>query len=311
MGTEAAVGTRDDALSMAQRAQQHLDMAEYVQAKSLAVRAEELLTDDLREVLARYGAAVLHPTLAGTAPGGLAMRLDIAWIATPTHPQSTTPGLTAPVWQYIGRQTLAAVTGLARPTTAINRIDDQLAMLIWARDLPTQRHIAQQSIARWNTRQIQSYQAQVRDMITRVPDQPAVAIIGPVLEFADTGRSDLPLSYLQAEPAHQPQILFTAVGELFTEGRLGSGGLTTGQLADMVTTAGVNDLTSPVLHAIDQIVAGNFTGARTFIDQHSGTFTMNTKTELVDAITALRTPMTEHTHTLEQLAAAVLECQPQ
>ncbi|MET0494726.1 MAG: GGDEF domain-containing protein [Actinoplanes sp.] len=46
MGTEAAVGTYDDALSMARRAQQHLDMAEYVQAKSLAVRAEELARSD-------------------------------------------------------------------------------------------------------------------------------------------------------------------------------------------------------------------------------------------------------------------------
>jgi diguanylate cyclase (GGDEF)-like protein len=43
MGTEvAAVGTYDDVLSMAQRAQQHLDMAEYAQATSLAVRAEEI-----------------------------------------------------------------------------------------------------------------------------------------------------------------------------------------------------------------------------------------------------------------------------
>jgi diguanylate cyclase len=42
MATEAAVGTYDDALSLAQRAQTHLDMAEYGQAKSLAVRAEEM-----------------------------------------------------------------------------------------------------------------------------------------------------------------------------------------------------------------------------------------------------------------------------
>jgi len=42
MGTEAAVDTYDDVLSLAHRAQGHLDMAEYAQAKSLAFRAEEI-----------------------------------------------------------------------------------------------------------------------------------------------------------------------------------------------------------------------------------------------------------------------------
>jgi diguanylate cyclase (GGDEF)-like protein len=42
METEAVVGTYDDALSMAQRAQKHLDMSEYEDAKALAVRAEAM-----------------------------------------------------------------------------------------------------------------------------------------------------------------------------------------------------------------------------------------------------------------------------
>jgi diguanylate cyclase len=42
MDTGASVGTFDDALSMAQRAQQHLDMAEYADAQALAARAEAI-----------------------------------------------------------------------------------------------------------------------------------------------------------------------------------------------------------------------------------------------------------------------------
>jgi diguanylate cyclase (GGDEF)-like protein len=42
MDTGGLVGAFDDALSMAQRAQQHLDMAEYADARALAVRAEAI-----------------------------------------------------------------------------------------------------------------------------------------------------------------------------------------------------------------------------------------------------------------------------
>jgi hypothetical protein len=103
------------------------------------------------------------------------------------------------------------------------------------------------------------------------------------------------------------------VGNLETAGQLNSdldGGLTTTQLAHMVTTVGTADISISVLNVISDIKAGKFTNAANYINQHKGRLAADEKGHWVQAIADLQTvpTMEKNRGNLEELAAAVMNC---
>ncbi|WP_460777999.1 hypothetical protein, partial [Micromonospora polyrhachis] len=231
--------------------------------QSVVVVTRGRVSGDLLSVVGRYGAAVVHQTLKKSAGaglgglGGLKLSVDNNWTVTASNAAQGVSGA-SDVWDRVTPAVLDAAVRLARPTAAVKRVDDGLGELIWASDFG----VARSTFGRlgWSPDQMKSHLASVREMVLRVPDQPALAVFEPVLEFGAVGQSDIVFDYAAAEVVDRPRVLLDSVAQLESVGQLG-GGLTTDRLAAMVVAAGVGvrDISVPVLAVIGDIRAGKFT----------------------------------------------------
>jgi len=270
------------------------------------------ITDELLNVVGTYGAALLHPTQETTTPNApqRPLQADNRWKATARRRNQTVTS--ASVWEDINIGVLRAAAELARPTEAVTRIDDKLGELIWATDLTTAR--AAFTGNGWSATRMRSALAEVKQMTTRVPDQPALSVFAPILEFGTTGHANIVFDYALADNATKPRVLLNAVGALEQATQLDTpteGGLTTVALASMVTAVDVSDVThvsAEVLKMIGLIKDDKFTNAFDFIQANSGRLNAQQKGDWVDAITNLQRVMTDKTDQLEELARGVLEC---
>ncbi|MGW0435750.1 hypothetical protein ACWDV4_24820 [Micromonospora sp. NPDC003197] len=294
-------------------AQVNVLLEQFAQRGQLAVVVTRgQVSGDLRDMLGRYGAAVVHQTLkkpggAGLSGlGGLNSSLGNNWTITGSSLDQGTSS-TSDVWDRVTPAVLDAAMKLARPTAAVSRVDDGLGELIWAANLG----VAWQAFQRldWSPDQMRSHLASVSEMVKRVPNQPALAVFEPVLEFGAVGQSDIVFEYATSEVAERPKALLASVGKLENAGKLG-GGLTTDHLAAMVVATGAsdNDISVPVLAVIGDIRAGKFSSAKQFIDDNRGKLTTEEKGQWVDAITGLRADMPGHDNALQMLSEAVLNC---
>ncbi|MGV9210275.1 toxin glutamine deamidase domain-containing protein [Micromonospora sp. RB23] len=270
---------------------------------------------DLLDVAARYGATVLEPTLARA--GGLGIQLDQhQWKAiSPRQEEGRVDAANASedVWPEITAGVLGAATRMARPTEAVTRVDDAFGELIWARDLEASREVFQRLAEQWSPERMKAGLEQVNQMKARVPDQPALSVFAPVLEFGAVGQAGIVFDYASAQPELRPKVLLNAVGQLDAEGKLNrpgpvEGGVTTERLAAMVGDVGVTDITKSVLHVLGQIKAHEFDSAQGFIDANKGKLTTEQKGQWVDAIAGLVQTMEGHADQLRQLSEGVLQC---
>ncbi|MEU7588865.1 hypothetical protein AB0A95_21530 [Micromonospora sp. NPDC049230] len=111
---------------------------------------------------------------------------------------------------------------------------------------------------------------QVNQMKARVPNQPALSVFAPVLEFGAARQAGIVFDYATAQPDLRPKVLLDAVGQLDAAGKLDQpvaveGGLTTGRLAAMADDVGVTDISRSVLTVLGDIKAGRFANADSFI----------------------------------------------
>ncbi|MGV9214897.1 hypothetical protein ACTFTM_23800 [Micromonospora sp. RB23] len=272
---------------------------------------------DVLEVAAKYGAAVLHPTLDRPVSAGLSsLQVGHRWKVTASGPRNH-PG--TDTWDRITPAVLDAAARLARPTEAVSRIDDALGELIWSVDLAAEpaagRTVFRTVTQRWSTDRMQSNLTRVKKMIERVPNQRDLGILAPVLEFGAAGQADVVFDYATADEARRPRVLLDSVGRLDLAGQLDvptGSGLTTGALASMVSAVGGATSTSAVavsvLEVLPVIRAGNFTDAQSFIAANRGRFSPEEKGRWVDAIAGLSTSMPGRAEQLERLSQAVLTC---
>ncbi|MFG1884809.1 hypothetical protein [Micromonospora sp. NPDC049102] len=268
------------------------------------------ITEELLAVTRRYGAAIVHTSTR--KPNTVSIGLDTYWTARPSS-QEDHPDTSRSTSAQITPDLLSQAITLAHPTRAVARVEDTLGELIWAPSLATARRVFTTARQRWSPQQIRDNLTHVRQMIARVPDQPELARYAPVLEFGASGHADIVFDYALADPTDRPSTLLTAVGNLETAGQLNSsldGGLTTTQLAHMVTTVGTADISISVLNVISDIKAGEFTNAATYIDQHRGRLNTDEKGHWVQAIADLQhvPAMEKNRGDLEELAAAVMNC---
>ncbi|MGC4852158.1 hypothetical protein ACLQ24_01885 [Micromonospora sp. DT4] len=270
---------------------------------------------DLLDVAERYGATVLEPTLAKA--GGVGLQLDQhQWKAVSPRQEEgrvDAANSSADVWPGITAGVLDAARRLARPTDAITRVDDALGELIWARDLEASREVFQRLAERWSPEQMKAGLEQVNQMKVRVPDQPALSVYAPVLEFGAVKQADIVFDYATAQPDLRPKVLLDAVGQLDAAGKLdqpiaADGGLTTKRLAAMVDDVGVTDISKSVLTVLGDIKAGRFANADSFIAANKGGLTPEQKGQWVDAIAGLYVTMPGNVDQLHQLSEGVLQC---
>ncbi|MET8528691.1 hypothetical protein [Micromonospora sp. NPDC005172] len=243
------------------------------------VVARNAIDAELLIVVQRYGATILNPTLR--RPDSVSAGLESSWWeATPS----------GRLWPDITPDALRVAAALARRTNVVTRIDDTLGELIWAPDLTTARRVFAKARERWSAQHMRDSLAHVEQMIERVPDQPDLSRYAPILEFGATGHADIVFDYALADAADKPATLLTAVGTLDTAGQLNAdldGGLTTGRLAAMVAAVGTTDISASVLTVIDDIKAGQFADANTFIELNRGRLTHEQKQHWVQAIADL------------------------
>ncbi|MCI4061383.1 hypothetical protein MRQ36_01845 [Micromonospora sp. R77] len=290
-------------------------MEQFAQRGRLPIVVTRGRHDHLVQRLTPYGAAILHPP-AKPDTGGLTMHLDNLWAATATHPANQSLA-SAQTWRTLDQATLRAVAALGRPTAAVKRIDDRLGTLIWAPDLRSQshRHSVRDSLRGWNPDQMWYHLTEVQDMIGRVPDQPSVATLEPVLELATAGHAHVLADYFNADDANRTEALLSVTAELHRAEQLDRDGLTTGKLAGVVAAVGIDDFTPSLVRIIGAIASGALTdvqAADKFITDNRHKLTPEQKSEAVEAISTLHTtehePMAAHKEALEKLAAAVLRC---
>jgi hypothetical protein len=270
------------------------------------------VTDELLTVVGTYGASLLHLTAQPTTSDAPQRPLMAGnqWKATTRHHHQTVTSTST--WEHINPAVLKAAAELARPTDAVTRIDDKLGELIWATDLNTAR-VAFTGNS-WSTTHMTSALAEVKQMITRVPEQPALSVFAPILEFGTTGHADIVFDYALADNATKPHVLLNAVGALEQTQQLNTpteGGLTTVALATMVTAADVSDVShvsAEVLKMIGLIKDDKFTNANDFIQANRNKLTAEQKGNWVDAITHLHDIMHDKDHELRELARGVLQC---
>ncbi|MFG1885211.1 hypothetical protein [Micromonospora sp. NPDC049102] len=266
---------------------------------------------NLLDVVARYGAALLHPTLNKTKGSGFgSLQMDHSWKVT-TPPREGGTETSSDIWDRITADVLDAAARLARPTEAVARVDDALGELIWAPDLTVSREIFHRLEEQWSAERMTTALAQVGKMIERVPGQPELSIFAPVLELGAVGQADIVFDYAGADEALRPKVLLDSVGRLETAGQLNmpvDGGLTTERLGAMVEAVGVTDISVSVLSVLGDIKAGEFENAQSFIAANRGKLTVEQKKQWVDAITGLQPSMKNHTDELRLLSAGVLNC---
>ncbi|MEO3770689.1 hypothetical protein [Micromonospora sp. B9E7] len=265
-------------------------------------------------VARKYGAAVLHPTLQRSGGSGLVgLQVGYRWkITAPRQDgQDARPG---EIWDRITAGVLHAATELARPTAAVSRVDDRLGELIWAADLNAARDVFDSLREHWSPQRLKVGLAQVRKMIERVPDQPALSVFDPVLEFGAAGHAEIVFDYACAEPAQRPRVLLDAVGRLDAAGQLDppvEGGLTTAALASMTKLVGpvdATDISGSMLNVVKLIRTQQFTGAGDFVNANRGKLTVEQKQQWVDAIAGLSAAMPANADQLHRLSRAVLDC---
>ncbi|MET8279038.1 hypothetical protein [Micromonospora sp. NPDC005174] len=277
------------------------------------------VSGDVLDVAAKYGAAVLHPTLDKPVGGGLnSLQLGHRWKVTASR---QVPGARADstAWDRITPAVLDAAARLARPTEAVSRVDDALGELIWSVDLAAEpaagRTVFRNVAQRWSTDGMKSNLARVKRMIERVPGRRDLGILAPVLEFGAAGQADVVFDYAIADEARRPRVLLDSVGRLDLAGQLDvptGAGLTTGALVSMVSAIG-GDTSTPavavsVLEVLPVIRAGKFEDAQAFIEDNRGRFSPQEKGRWVDAIAVLSASMPGRAEQLERLSQAVLTC---
>ncbi|MFG1882902.1 hypothetical protein [Micromonospora sp. NPDC049102] len=283
---------------------------------------------DLLTVTDTYGVAILHPTTKKSDTSRLTLDTSHRWRVTPhrTDPttldgtlhtalagengQSTTP---TEIIDVITPDVLRREAKKAQKNNPVAPVDGALAELIWAKDLKTSKDVFQRLRARWSAEQMKANLTEVEQMIDRVPNQPELSVFAPVLKLGAVGHEDVVFDYATADETQRPKVLLDSVGRLDTAGQLNTpvdvdGGLTTGQLADMVTKVGVTDISAPVLTVIGEVKAGNFEDANAFIEANRGKLTVTQKQQWVDAIADLRQTMTNKDAQLRILAQGVLNC---
>ncbi|MET8278896.1 hypothetical protein [Micromonospora sp. NPDC005174] len=271
--------------------------------------------DSVLDVVERYGAAVLHPTLEKT--GDVDVHLDYRWKATTVRPdgQTVTSG---EIWPGISAAALDAAGALARPTDAVARVDDDLGELIWAADLRASRDVFGRLRERWSAEQMAANRAHVERMVQRVPDQPALGVFVPVLDLGVSGHADIAFDYAAATEADRPATLLGSVGRLEAAGQFatsGDGGLSTGRLTAMVTAVGGEpdavSVTVHLLELINDITTGQFEDAQKFIETNRGRVSVDQKAQWVNAIADLQLVLpARHLPHLKLLSEAVYNCPP-
>ncbi|MET8280547.1 hypothetical protein [Micromonospora sp. NPDC005174] len=287
-------------------------LEQFAQREQLPVVVSRGRADlDLLDVVARYGATVLHPTLNKTDGSGLGgLQVDHRWkVATRLREGGSENS--SDIWERITAGVLDAAARLARPTEAVTRVDDALGELIWAPDLTVSREVFHRLEEQWSAERMTAARTQVEKMIERVPGQPELGIFAPVLELGAVGQADIVFDYAGADEALRPKVLLDSVGRLETTGQLNmpvDGGLTTERLGAMVEAVGVTDISVSVLTVLGDIKAGEFENAQSFIAANRGKLTVEQKKQWVDAITGLQPAMKNHTDELRLLSAGVLNC---
>ncbi|MEO3772043.1 hypothetical protein [Micromonospora sp. B9E7] len=270
--------------------------------------------DSVLDVVEKYGAAVLHPTLEKT---GIAdVHLGYRWKATTVRPDGQTV-TSDEIWPGISAAVLDAAGTLARPTGAVARVDDDLGELIWAADLRASRDIFRRLQERWSADQMAANLALVERMIQRVPDRPELSVFAPVLDLGVAGHADIAFDYAAATEADRPATLLTSVGRLEAAGQFATtvdGGLTTARLTAMVTAVGGEpdavSVTVHLLELINDIKSEQFQDAHKFIETNSGKISTAQKAQLVNAIADLQLVMPAHLPKLKLLSEAVYNCPP-
>ncbi|MFG1882042.1 hypothetical protein [Micromonospora sp. NPDC049102] len=276
---------------------------------------------DVLDVAAKYGAAVLHPTLDKPVSAGLSsLQVGHRWRVTASRTGSGARDLPdSAAWDHITPAVLDAAARLARPTEAVSRVDDALGELIWSVDLAAEpaagRTVFRTLAQRWSTDGMKSHLNRVKKMIERVPGRRELGILAPVLEFGAAGQADVVFDYAIADEARRPRVLLDSVGRLDLAGQLDvpmGVGLTTGALVSMVSAVG-GDTSMPavavsVLEVLAVIRAGRFADAQTFIETNRGRFSPEEKGRWVDAIAGLSASMPGRAEQLERLSQAVLTC---
>ncbi|MFG1885253.1 hypothetical protein [Micromonospora sp. NPDC049102] len=270
------------------------------------------VTLDLLAVTDRYGVTILHTTTQKSDSSRMGLDTTYRWtVASPRqHGQPHTP---AEILDVITPDVVRTAAKKAQASNPVARVDDALGELIWAVDLKTSKAVFQRLRARWSAEQMKANLTEVEQMIDRVPNQPELSVFAPVLELGAVGHEDVVFDYATADETQRPKVLLDSVGRLDTAGQLNTpvdvdGGLTTGQLADMVTKVGVTDISASVLTVIGEVKAGNFENANAFIEANRGKLTVAQKQQWVDAIADLRQIMRDNDAQLHILANGILNC---
>ncbi|MGC4854502.1 hypothetical protein ACLQ24_14175 [Micromonospora sp. DT4] len=270
--------------------------------------------DSVLDVVVKYGAAVLHPTLEKA--GMVDAHLDYRWKATTARPDGRTITSDA-IWPDISPAVLDAAVTLALPTDAVARVDDDLGELIWTADLRASRDIFHRLRGQWSAEQMATNLVHVERMIQRLPNEPALSVFAPVLDLGTSDHADIAFDYAAATEADRPATLLTSVGQLEAAGQFGTavGGLSTARLTAMVTAVGGEpnavSVTVSMLDMIKQIKSGEFETAKKFVEANRGKISPDQRAQWANAIAGLQIHMRDHVPHLKLLSDAVYDCDPE
>ncbi|MET8529570.1 OTU domain-containing protein [Micromonospora sp. NPDC005172] len=306
--------TPDDVVAL------NLLLEQYAQRGQLpTVVSRGVVAKDVDVVTERYGAVVIQPAMPVSrvpiAHKGLS--IELWWEAKSPHQQKSTRN--GP-WQRIDRGVLDTAAALAEPTAAVSRISAVLGDLIWAPDYDRARSAFHAVERRWGSAEMKAGQAQVEQMLGRVPGHslldgsgPALGIFAPVLEFGALGHADIVFDYVSSPQPSRPRQILSSVARLEKAGQLDApldGGLSTTALASMVKTAGATDISASILTLIGDIKANQFDNAADFIVHNRHTLTVQQRGQWIEAIRDLAKVMPRHEGHMTILAEAVFDCGP-
>ncbi|WP_432973728.1 hypothetical protein [Dactylosporangium sp. CA-233914] len=267
----------------------------------LTVIVRGSLDADIKRVLRTYGSGTVLEVASG---------LDTGFVAVSAAGDfSFQPGEVSP---QLDVALLDAAARLDTPTVETAPVDETLGGWLFTMQNIQDQHAALQD--QWQKLGQDGIAKRVDAMIARVPDEPAVAVLKPLLAFGPD--HDIVPRFWTAPEMDRPTTIVREFATALKTGTPDTVSFTA--LADAVTRGTDPEtrhgygphVTTTMLESVARAATGQFEDAKYFIDvmKQQGNLTPDQKVAWSQAIDSLRASMPQAVTQLTTLQAAILEC---
>ncbi|MDR7274243.1 hypothetical protein [Catenuloplanes atrovinosus] len=258
-----------------------------------------------KNLIGRYGGAVIHPVVSG----GSGFDLDKRYAVSASRTQSSGRvdlGERPAASSEITAEMFDEAVRLADPTEAVAQVEPAFGAWMFGPATVRERYkrlqAAQESIdTEVNRRRI----AQMRE---RLADDQSVAVLEQLLEFGV--RNDLVPRFVETSATARPATLIKEfLEDVDNVDKLVGLSAAVAVGADEATRYSADDFTRGVLDRLKAIISGGeLTEARTFVEAHRNRLDGDQKTAWAKAVSDLAAGMPERRAQLEALSNLVLTC---